>query len=295
MGRSARLLILAAFTVCGCRLLAAPQAHAEIGSLLATVGERVADGYRRARHVVCLEKSTVQPIEADWSPDGMARTVESDLRVVSPAADGDVLPDADVVRDVRRINGRAPRERDTNGRSGCTDPNPLSPVPLAFLLPSHRDAFRFTSVSTANEHGRAALVIAFTSVNRDSQAELIADPGGHDDCFDWSGPVATNGRVWVDADTHEVLRVERHLKGPVSLRVPTALQRRYHFDSWVALDRDDETIRYTRVAFSDPDEVLLLPESIESMTVLRGGLQSIRRVQTFSHYRRFLTAGRIIR
>jgi hypothetical protein len=150
-------------------------------------------------------------------------------------------------------------------------------------------------VSTANEHGRGTLVIAFASENRDSHAEVIADPGGHDDCFDWSGPVATSGRVWVDAETHEVLRVERHLRGPVSLRVPWALQRRYGFDPWVTLERDDETIHYTPVAFSDPDEVLLLPESIESITVLRGGLQSIRRVQTFSDYRRFLTAGRIVR
>lgn len=295
MGPSARLLIVACLTGWSCRLLAAPQAPSEIGSLLATVGERVADGYRRARRVVCVEKSTVQPIEANWSPDGMARTVESDLRVVSPAADGDALPDADVIREIRRINGREPRERDRNDRSACTDPNPLSPVPLAFLLASHRGEFRFTSVSTANEHGRATLVVAFTSANRDSQAELVADPDGHDDCFDWSGPVATSGRVWVDLETDEVLRVERHLRGPVNLRVPWVLQRRYGFDSWITLERDDETIRYTPVAFSDPDEVLLLPESIESMTALRGGLQSIRRVQTFSNYRRFLTAARIIR
>ena len=55
------------------------------------------------------------------------------------------------------------------------------------------------------------------------------------------------------------------------------------------------TLRYTPIAFNDPDETLLLPESIESMTVFRGGLQSMRRVQTFSEYRRFLTGSRIIK
>jgi hypothetical protein len=47
------------------------------------------------------------------------------------------------------------------------------------------------------------------------------------------------------------------------------------------------------VEFTDPAEALLLPESIDSITVLRSGLQSVRRSQVFSDYRRFLTAGRV--
>jgi hypothetical protein len=38
---------------------------------------------------------------------------------------------------------------------------------------------------------------------------------------------------------------------------------------------------------------MLLPESIESLTLVRTSLQSTRRVQAFSNYRRFLTSGRI--
>jgi hypothetical protein len=52
-------------------------------------------------------------------------------------------------------------------------------------------------------------------------------------------------------------------------------------------------MRFTLVTFDDPDETLLLPESIESLTVVRSGLQSIRRTQVFSNYRRFLTSGRV--
>ena len=37
-----------------------------------------------------------------------------------------------------------------------------------------------------------------------------------------------------------------------------------------------------------------MPESVESMTVVRGGLQSVRRVETYTNYRRFLTTGRVI-
>jgi len=61
------------------------------------------------------------------------------------------------------------------------------------------------------------------------------------------------------------------------------------------IERDEQTMHYKAVAFRDPDEVMLLPESVESLTVLRGGLQSTRRTETFSSYRRFLTAGRVVK
>jgi hypothetical protein len=292
-----RLVVIGTVAVCAywVSVSAAPQAQPDIEALMTRIGERVAGYYRQAQRVICIENSTVQPIGSNWTPEGFARTVESELRVESETADGSVLPGAKVIRDVRRINGRAPREQDKKARSGCTDPNPLSPEPLAFLLPAHRGEYRFTSVRDGREQGRAALVIDFMSANRESRPELIEDERGHDDCFDWSGPLATRGRVWVDANSRDVLRADRRLDGPVDVRVPWTLQRRFGFGPWVVLERDDLTMRYKAVAFSDPDEVIRLPESIESMTVLRGGLQSIRRTDTFSGYRRFLGTGRVVK
>ena len=72
------------------------------------------------------------------------------------------------------------------------------------------------------------------------------------------------------------------------------MQRRHHLAGWVVIVRDDVTIRYKTVAFSDPDEVLLVPESIDSLIVIRGGLASTRRNQTFSDYKRFVTGGRVL-
>jgi hypothetical protein len=272
---------------------AASQGPRDVQALITRVGARVADYYRRARSLICVETSIVQPIRGNWSPEGLPRTVESELRLDLDATDGDTLPEPNVVRQVRRINGRAPKERDKTDREGCTDPNLLSAEPLAFLLPQHRDAHRFTSVREGKDRNRAALIVDFVSANRTSRPELIQDERGHDDCFDWSGPVAARGRVWVDALTYDVLRVERHVDGPVDIRVPLALQRRYGLGPWVVLDQDDLTLHYKPVTFSDPEEVVLLPSSIESVNVLRGGLQSVRRTDQFSSYRRFLTRGRI--
>ena len=266
----------------------------DIAALVARVGERVAAYYERAQRLICIERSTVVPIGTDWSSQGFARTVESELRVEIDGADDDgTVPAARVTRQIRRVNGREPRERDKRERAGCTDPTPLSPELLTFLLPGQRDGYRFTAVRNGRERDRAALIIDFASAQRTSRPELIEDEYGHDDCFDWKGPVAIAGRVWVDAGTHDVLRLDRRISGPTDVRVPDRLQRKYRFTPWLTIDRDDLTMRYKEVAFSEPDETILLPESIETVSVLRTGLQSTRRTQVFSGYRRFLTESRV--
>jgi hypothetical protein len=274
--------------------LTAAAAHAQpnVDELLLRIGERVAEFYNRAKNVICIETSTVQPIDSRHSPQGFARTVESELRVEFDR--GEMPGEAAIVRKVRKVNGRAPREKDKKERAGCTDPNPLSPEPLAFLLPAHRSEYRFRTAGIAKDRNRTALMIEFASVNHRSNPALIEDPGGHEDCFDWLGHIASRGRIWVDAENHDVLRVERDLVGPVDLKVPVLIQRRYRMDNWVAIMREDMTIRYKTVVFKDPDEVLLLPESIYSLIMLRGGLQSTRRTQTFADYRRFVTDGKVI-
>jgi hypothetical protein len=279
----AAVLTLAATTV---RAQPQPDVH----DVLARVAARVVEFYNRARNVICIERSTVQPVDFNYSAIGFPRTVESELRI-----EADTAGEATVVRTVRKVNGRVPRESDKKDRGGCTDPSPVASEPLAFLLPAQRSEYQFRMAGIGRDRDRAALLIDFASENRRSKSELIEAPSGHDDCFDWSGHIASRGRIWVDADNYDVLRVDRGLGGPVDVMVPMLIQRRHHLDNWVVLVREDWTIRYKPVAFSDPEEVLLLPESITSVIMLRGGLQSTRRSQTFSDYKRFVTAGKVLR
>lgn len=287
-----RLLVASALAASGWTVSAAGSpGRPDLTTLVDGIGERLAEYYRHAQQLVCLERSTVTPIDSSWRLDGFARTVESELRLdIDETA---AVREPRVTREIRRVNGREPRERDRKNRAGCTDPTPLSPEPLAFLLPERRDEYLFTAVREVNERNRAAFAITFSSVRSQGHPELIQDEGGHDDCFDWKGPVAITGRVWVDAATLDVLRLERRVAGPTDLRVPMPLQRRYLFTPFLTMDRYDLTVRYKEVTFDDPAETVLLPESIESLTVFRGGLQSMRRTQLFTDYRRFLTSGRI--
>ena len=260
-------------------------------SLIARIGERVAAYYQRAQRLICTERSSVIPIGGGGIVPDFARIVESEVRIEIDHVDD--APVARVTRQVQRINGREPRARDRTDRSACTDPTPLSPELLAFLLPHQRDGYRFTTLRDGRERGRAALVIDFTSARRTSRPELIEDEYGHDDCFDWTGPIAVAGRVWVDTETHDVLRLDRRIGGPTDIRVSPRLQSKYNFPGWLTIDRDDLTLRFTPVKFSDPEETMLLPESIETLTIMRTGLQSTRRAQVFSNYRRFLTSSRM--
>lgn len=269
---------------------AGAQNQPDVGELLMRVGERIAEFYNRAKNVVCIEKSTVQAVDLNNSTVGFPRTVESELHVEASGTPGEAV----FVRRVRKVNGRVPREQDSKDRAGCTDPNPLTSEPLGFLVPSHRSEYQFKPAGIGKDRNRPAFLIDFEAVNRRSTPVLIEDPDGHDDCFDWSGHIASKGRIWVDADTYDVLRVDRWLLGPVDVKVPVLLERRYHFDRWIELVRNDVTIRYRAVAFSDPDEVLILPESISSFILIRRGLQSTRRTQTFSDYKRFVTDGKIV-
>ena len=277
---------LAAVTVAGA------QGQAGTEDLLMRIGERVAELYERAKHVICIETSTVQAVDSSYSPTGFARTVESELYLEadSSRANGE----ASIVRKIRKVNGRAPREKDRKDRAGCTDPVGLSTEPLAFLLTPRRSEYQFRPAGTTRDGSSTVLLIDFASVDRRSRPGLIEDPAGHEDCFDWSGHIATRGRIWVDAATYEVLQVEQGLMGPVDVKVPVLIQRRHRLDNHVVIVRDDVSIRYKRVVFSGPDEVMLLPESIHSLIVVRGGLQSTRRHQRFSDYKRFLTGGRVL-
>jgi hypothetical protein len=60
----------------------------------------------------------------------------------------------------------------------------------------------------------------------------------------------------------------------------------------IRVERSETTIRFSRVEFLQPDEVVLLPESIETLTVFRGA-PSLKISQKLTNFRRFLTKSEI--
>jgi hypothetical protein len=266
---------------------AAAQSSGDVSELLTRVGKRIQHYYGRAQSIMCIEKVSVQPIRSDLTPDGFARVIEYELRVEwEPGADG-AAAEATVHRDVRKINGRPAKPGD---EPKCMDPRSISPEPLTFMLPTHRDEYVFSLSGLGRDRNRAAMLL-------DYKPRLPGKPEVtyKDDCTSVSLPGWEKGRVWIDPDTNDVMRVEQKLVKQFDHRVPYDRVRMGMGDYWV-LERADATIRYRSVTFQDPEETVLLPESIASLTVFRGaGVGGHRTNQTFSDYKRFITAGRIVK
>jgi len=239
----------------------------------------------------------VLPLSSGFTPAGFARVTESELRV-EPGGTGDTddpATGASFVRQIVKINGRPPREKDKKDRAGCTDPNPLSAEPLAFLLPENREGYTFSTSGFGKGKDRTALIIEFENRPREREGKIVENARGIEDCFSVSIPAPVRGRVWVDPVSYQVLRLESHLAGFGDIRSSDALQRKHNLPYFMTIERYDTAIKYRAVAFTDPDEAMLLPESIETVVIWRSGLESTRRRQEYSDYRRFVTAGRIVK
>ena len=115
-----------------------------------------------------------------------------------------------------------------------------------------------------------------------------------DACVSIDLPGQTRGRVWADAESGDVLRVDERLAGMFEFAVPREHSRGGRSRT-MTIERANSTVRYRRVAFSDPDETLLLPSSIELMTVWRNaGVTRQFITQEISNYRRFVIGGRMV-
>ncbi|MGE5243301.1 MAG: hypothetical protein ACM3SQ_03640 [Betaproteobacteria bacterium] len=261
---------------------------AGLAALLDRVGARVEQYYSRARSVLCTETVRLQPLGFDWAPRDRGRQIVYDLRVQwDPASDGEAPEGATVLRQIVSVNGHKPQPDDDDA---CMDPRPVSPEPLMFLLPAGRRDYRFTWAGTDRIDGREAAKIDYRATTSER-----ASVKWHGNCVSIDVPSQAGGRVWVDPGTGDVLRLDERLIGRFDLPVP-AKQRVPNGPTWMEIVRADSTIRYKPVRFHDPDEMLLLPASIESLTIItNAGVPRLRTVQTFSNYRRFMTAGRLVK
>jgi hypothetical protein len=243
--------------------------------------------YTRAQSIVTNESVIVQRLHRDMSFDGFARRLVYELRVEwDPSVNGDESP-AKVTRQLLTVNGRPPKKGD---KPECMDPKNVSPEPLAFLLPDRRYKYSFTSAGVGRVDGREAVMVDYRALER---GEPMVE--WTEDCVSVDAPGRFRGRLWAEPETATIVRMDEQLIGMVDLPIPRKHQR-INGSLFMTLERADMSIRYRPVRFSDPDETLMLPAEITSSSMWRnGGSAGSRVTQSFSNYRRFVTAGRILR
>jgi hypothetical protein len=275
-------------------LTAAPQAQrrrpaVDLKQTLLRVGQRVEEWYSRTQRIISRETVWIQPLRADLTPADVPRRLAYELRVAwDPERTGPRgVPEANVLRQMLSVNGRPAAQE--GGDPGCVDPKPVSPEPLGMLLAARLGESEFSVAGTSRMDGRAALMIDFQGL-----AALAPDINWTDECVTVSLPGRSRGRIWVDAENYDVLRLDDRLVGRFEFDVPREFVRRGAPSSMV-IERAESSIRYKRVEFQEPQETLLLPAAIDTTTVIRGvATQRVRITQRFSDHRRFLTDGRIV-
>ena len=278
-------LLFATLTVVG-RAQKAPAF--DVSNVMSRVAESIVAYYARAQSIICDETVQLQSLGSDLMTNGSpARRLLYELRVSwEPPGDGGV-PEANVLRTLVRVNSRAPREKDIDA---CMDPKAISPEPLAMFLPDNQVDYIFTAAGRGKVGNEPALMIDY----RSREVGAISATR-KDDCFSIELPGRTRGRVWVDEDTAEVLRLDERLTGMVDVRLPPDPKRRHDLPELMTVERLDSSIVYRRVDFMDPDESVMLPVSKETVTVVRNaGSPRVRTSQSFRNYRRFITGGRIV-
>ena len=287
--RRAAVGVLATLSVAGLPAAAQPPLGSrDLPALLTQIGDRVEQYYARARSIACEETVRLQPLGIDLLPDGRrVRQLVYELRIAWDApTDGAQPPEARVLRQIVSVDGRPARPED---EPGCMDPKPVSTEPLAMLLPSRRQDYAFSWAGTGRVGGRATVRLGYKSVSSRSAAITWKD-----ECVSVELQGRSRGRVWVDPTTAQVLRLDEQLTGLFEFPVPKELVRRGSRLSLI-IERADSSIRYRPVVFHDPDETVMLPDSVETLQVIRhAGIPRLRTTQTFSNYKRFITDARIV-
>jgi hypothetical protein len=286
--RSVRAAMLALTVAAVPVALDAREAPPTAAETVRQVSKRVEHWYSRAQTVVSTETVAIQPLRADMSPAAAPRRLAFDLRVSwNPELMGsNGAPEAAVVREVLSVNGRPVHDDE---EAGCMDPKPVSPEPLGMLLPARLAESEFSLRGTARVENRKALMLDYRGV-----VSSPPDIRWNGECVTVSLLGRSRGRIWVDAETFDVLRIDDRLVGTFRFDVPREYVRRGAASSMV-IERAESSISYRRVDFENPNESLMLPAAIETITVMRGTtLQRVRISQRFSEYRRFLTDSRLI-
>ena len=279
--------------VLGALLAGGPPASAQsaddgqVDSALEQIGAFVERYFARAPSVVADDRVRVQPMRRDLSAHSRGRRLLYEMRVEWEVGSDDMALEPIIVRDLLEADGRPPEPGDD---LECTDPRLVSTEPLAMFLPAQRPDFSFSWTGRDREAGRDAIVLDYRT--RGDESPTVEWDGR---CVSIDLPGMKRGKVWADAESGEVLRLDERLTGMFEFRIPPEESRRGGPPTMI-LERLDTSIRYRPVEFSEPDETLQLPSSIEVMAVWRNAASPrVFITHDMSNYRRFVTGSRMLR
>ena len=216
--RSGCVVVLGALLAGGTSASAQSADGRQVDLALERIGAFVERYYSRAQTMVADVRVRIQPMRRDLQAHGRARRLLYETRMEWAAGSDEEAPEPVIVRDLLEADGRPPEPGDD---LECSDPKLVSPEPLAMFLPAWRDDFSFNWAGRDREAGREAVVLDYRTRSDESPT------------INWDGPCVSidlpgmrRGRVWADAESGVVLRLDEHLTGMFEFRVPREQNRR---------------------------------------------------------------------
>lgn len=278
----------------------APLQDKEKDERLARVLKRVGESVERYQgglfSIAFTETMREEKLKRDLStPDGRAREyVFDNIALRQKIAEGEDEIFAKTIRRTKTVNGKPAKEAKPHvekRKCGNAGPGDSYADPLTFLLPKMQPRYEFTDEGEETLEGRKTHVVGF--VPRGQGGPKVVQK---DDCF-WA-TLPFKGRIWVDAESGDVLRLEWRLIESYEYESPRAMKigalrfgpkRRFNYE------RFESVTRFRRVEFKDPAQTLLLPAAFESLRVIEGAsLPRVRVTRTFTDYRRFVSDVKVI-
>jgi hypothetical protein len=275
-------VIFTTLVVFTARSRAVEQARDDVSGLLERIGERVRSYYDRLTTIACTEAVTQVELKPNMSPFGKPHEFVYDVIVTrEPTHSDDTDLPVHAERQIKSIDGRMVEKQD---QPGCTDPKAHFDEPLAFLLPANRGRYRFTT--GARGSASQGTVVGFTEI--EAQRTTVTWKAN---CFTADGGRST-GQVWIDSGSGDIMRLETHLAEPFRIAAPRLAL--LPTPRTLIVEQSDTTVRFRRIPFVNPDETLLLPESIVTVTSVRGAEKPrLRTTQTVTNFRRFMTEAKV--
>ena len=263
----------------------ADRAKDDLLAILKQASESAERYFERAQSLICLENVRVQIVGSDLSSErGQARNLRFETRVAWEAASGGTFSEPTTQRQLVKVGGRPPN---ANDKPGCMDPKDVSPEPLSILLPENHKEYTFALEGRARAGKRPAIVLTYKSVSIGQVTVKTTGP----DCWSAELPGRARGKFWIDIETGAILRHDTTLNGLVDIVLPP--ERGRPNVPTMTIERLESSTVYRAVKFSDPDETIMLPHTVDKLQVVRNA-GNVRMHHEFSEYQRFTTSVRIV-
>jgi hypothetical protein len=264
----------------------------ETDRLLDRIGERVQRYYTNLLTVSWNNKVRLEVLKEDLTQKEKPREFEYDviIRLQEPASKTDLFPF--YIREsetLLSVDGKAVKKGQT---AKPTDPRP---APMNILTPFLPDAKRFGwtnyTISGVKEFdGQKLLLVEMTSPQRtpprvewDDKFRVL----GVVHTFQIYGVQYNKGRLWVDPETFDVIRVEGR-SDPFEF-LPPGNKQTWKYET-------DYMARFRKMKFENPSQTLVVPEALQFVRTITGSRRSpvVRTAHSFTGFKRFLGDTKII-